>query len=107
MPFTHQANREFEGRAGYICLLNVFKPELVIILQIERFKAELVIFTDREFYGRACIIFQIESFKAELNVVNLSHPNVVNILASTPLEDMGAPYLIMEYVGERNLQQVQ
>ena len=49
---------------------------------------------------------QIESFKAELNVVNLGHPNVVNILASTPLEDMGAPYLIMEYVGQKNLQQV-
>ena len=60
-----------------------------------------------------------ESFRAELKVLQLKHPNIVRTLAASDpelgTEDEDIPdattslleaYIIMEYTGERNLQQV-
>ena len=49
---------------------------------------------------------RLESFIAELNVLNLSHPNLVKTLASTPRDNPENVYIIMEYAGDRNLQHV-
>ncbi|XP_050403259.2 serine/threonine-protein kinase mos [Patella vulgata] len=48
---------------------------------------------------------QMESYKAELNVYNWKHPNIVRTVAATSIEqyDTGA-WIVMEYIGSRNLQ---
>ncbi|XP_072026658.1 serine/threonine-protein kinase mos-like [Amphiura filiformis] len=47
-----------------------------------------------------------QSFCAEMNVIGLNHENLVNVMATTTLEDFDSGALIvMEYVGKRNLLQ--
>ena len=47
---------------------------------------------------------RVASYKAELNAMRLHHPNIVNILTSGCTDNLhGDAYIVMEYVGDRNL----
>ena len=48
-----------------------------------------------------------QSFRAEFNALYLRHDNIVSVLATTAFEDFEAgAFIIMEYAGRRNLQQI-
>ncbi len=50
---------------------------------------------------------RIQSFRAELNVLHFRHPNIVRTLASSSENDIhGDAYILMEFAGETNLQQL-
>ena len=46
-----------------------------------------------------------ESYRAELNVLFLKHKNIVRLLGSSPRDNGAGALIVMEYVGEVNLQQ--
>lgn len=49
----------------------------------------------------------LQSFRAEVNALYLKHENIVNVLATSAVEDFEAgAFIIMEYAGKRNLQQL-
>ncbi|KAJ8033239.1 Serine/threonine-protein kinase mos [Holothuria leucospilota] len=48
-----------------------------------------------------------QSFRAEFNALYLKHVNIVNVLATSALQDFDeGAFIIMEYAGRRNLQQI-
>ncbi|XP_022091267.1 serine/threonine-protein kinase mos-like [Acanthaster planci] len=48
-----------------------------------------------------------QSFKAEFNALFLRHENIVSVLATTAYEDFDSgAFIIMEYAGRKNLQQI-
>ena len=49
---------------------------------------------------------RLESFRAELKTLHLCHPNLIRMYACTSMDRPGDALIIMEYAGERNLQQL-
>ncbi len=47
-----------------------------------------------------------ESFRAELNISTVKHPNIVQIIGCSANDQPERPFIVMEYAGDRNLQQM-